>query len=115
MIDGGHFVHFFAPSELPALPKQVVFVLDTSGSMDGIRISQLKEAMNSILSELKKEDVFNIVEFGTIAKVWNIEKTEIQYESRSDAYYTFTTENPEAIFKNKTVNLVVFGKNKNDN
>ncbi|XP_018570730.1 inter-alpha-trypsin inhibitor heavy chain H4 isoform X2 [Anoplophora glabripennis] len=102
LVDGGHFVHFFAPSDLPALPKQVAFILDTSGSMDGIRIAQLKEAMNSILAELKKDDIFNIVEFGTIVKVWNIDKTQVQYESGSDDYYSFTTENPEAIFKNKT-------------
>ena len=33
----GYFVHFYAPSTLPILPKHVVFVLDTSGSMAGIR------------------------------------------------------------------------------
>ncbi|KAJ8920647.1 hypothetical protein NQ315_004786 [Exocentrus adspersus] len=102
LVDGGHFVHFFAPSDLPALPKQIVFILDTSGSMDGVRIAQLKEAMRSILSELKKDDIFNIVEFGTIAKVWNIEKIEVQYESGSEDYYSFATEDPEATFKNKT-------------
>ncbi|KAJ8941608.1 hypothetical protein NQ314_010339, partial [Rhamnusium bicolor] len=95
LVDGGYFVHFFAPTDLPALPKQVVFVLDTSGSMQGIRITQLKEAMNSILSELNKDDVFNIVEFGTIVKVWNVERVEIQYESGVDDYWSFATETPE--------------------
>ncbi|KAG5868614.1 Inter-alpha-trypsin inhibitor heavy chain H4, partial [Gonioctena quinquepunctata] len=68
LVDGGYFVHFFAPSDIHPLPKQVVFILDTSGSMDGIRVTQLKEAMRSILSELQTDDIFNIVEFGTIVK-----------------------------------------------
>ena len=33
----GYFVHFFAPSTLTVLPKHVVFILDTSGSMAGIK------------------------------------------------------------------------------
>ncbi|KAJ8955624.1 hypothetical protein NQ318_001454, partial [Aromia moschata] len=102
LVNGGYFVHFFAPSDLPALPKQVVFVLDTSGSMQGIRLTQLKEAMNSILSELNKDDVFNIVEFGTIVRVWNVESVAVQYESKDESYYYFEDEKPEDIFKNRT-------------
>ena len=59
----GYFVHFFAPSTLPTLPKHVIFVLDTSGSMAGTRIEQTKQAMNSILDQLRPEDVFSVVEF----------------------------------------------------
>ncbi|XP_060517468.1 inter-alpha-trypsin inhibitor heavy chain H4-like isoform X3 [Cylas formicarius] len=86
LVDGGYFVHFFAPDELPALPKQVVFVLDTSGSMDGIRISQLKQAMDSILGELKQEDIFSIVEFSSVVKVWNLETAEVVYEVGEDPF-----------------------------
>ncbi|XP_050509623.1 inter-alpha-trypsin inhibitor heavy chain H4 isoform X1 [Diabrotica virgifera virgifera] len=101
LVDGGHFVHFFAPSDIPALPKQVVFILDTSGSMEGIRITQLKEAMKSILPELKKEDIFSIIEFGSVVKVWNIDKSAVQYQSGIDEW-GYEPEDPEAIFKNKT-------------
>merc|ERR1712038_61047 len=41
----GYFVHYFIPEILPVLPKHVIFVLDVSGSMDGEKISQLKDAM----------------------------------------------------------------------
>ena len=61
----GYFVHFFAPSTLPLLPKHVVFVLDTSGSMSGTRIEQTKLAMNSILDQLRAEDLFSVVEFSS--------------------------------------------------
>ncbi|EFA04008.2 inter-alpha-trypsin inhibitor heavy chain H4 isoform X2 [Tribolium castaneum] len=100
LLKDGYFVHFFAPSEVEALPKQVIFVLDTSGSMDGNRIKQLKEAMNSILSELKKEDVFNIVEFSSIVKVWNVDKVQVDYEVGEDPWPLY--DSPEAPQKNKT-------------
>lgn len=40
-IVNGYFVHFFAP-ELPKLPKNVVFVIDISGSMSGRKIVQVR-------------------------------------------------------------------------
>jgi predicted metal-dependent peptidase len=62
-VSDGYFVHFFAPTDLKALHKHVVFVLDVSGSMDGRKIEQLKEAMTAILDDLNNGDYFNIVEF----------------------------------------------------
>ncbi|XP_042072480.1 inter-alpha-trypsin inhibitor heavy chain H3 [Haplochromis burtoni] len=38
----GYFVHHFAPSDLPRIPKNVVFVIDQSGSMGGRKIEQVK-------------------------------------------------------------------------
>lgn len=65
MVDG-YFVHFFVPADLPTLRKHVIFVLDTSGSMAGTRIEQTKQAMNSILDQLRKdEDIFSVVEFSS--------------------------------------------------
>ncbi|KAJ8966388.1 hypothetical protein NQ314_003549 [Rhamnusium bicolor] len=58
-------------SEEP-LPKHVVFVLDTSGSMNGRRIEQLKDAMKSIFNEIKRDDFVNIIEFNENVKVWDI-------------------------------------------
>lgn len=74
--------------------------------MDGIRITQLKEAMKSILSELKEEDVFNIVEFNSIGKVWNVEAVAVQHESAPTYWYNseIDLENP---FKNRTVRAYV--------
>lgn len=36
-----HFVHFFAPSNLSPLPKNIVFVIDVSGSMWGVKMKQV--------------------------------------------------------------------------
>ncbi|MEQ2204809.1 Inter-alpha-trypsin inhibitor heavy chain H3, partial [Xenoophorus captivus] len=39
-IVNGYFVHFFAPPDLPRVPKNVVFVIDRSGSMSGRKMAQ---------------------------------------------------------------------------
>lgn len=50
----GYFVHYFAPRGLPVVPKDVIFVIDVSGSMIGTKIKQVKwmNLMNSIWLKL---------------------------------------------------------------
>ena len=66
----GYFVHAVAPVGLPPVPKNVLFILDTSGSMMGRKIEQLKDAMYTILDDLRHEDMFNILTFSTGTKFW---------------------------------------------
>lgn len=40
-VDDGYFVHYFAPRGLPVVPKDVIFVIDISGSMIGTKIKQV--------------------------------------------------------------------------
>lgn len=40
-IVNGYFVHFFAPPHLPRVPKNVVFVIDRSSSMSGMKMQQV--------------------------------------------------------------------------
>ena len=47
------------------LPKDVLFVLDTSGSMRGEKIEQARAAIEYCLGRLHDGDRFNIVTFGT--------------------------------------------------
>lgn len=37
----GYFVHFFAPNNLDPIPKNILFVIDVSGSMWGIKMKQV--------------------------------------------------------------------------
>lgn len=92
-------MHFFSPDEIELLPKYVLFVLDTSGSMNGQKITQLKEAMNLILSELKPEDLFSLVEFNTKVKVWDvIEATKsLEIESVWGKVSNYQVSNPIAL------------------
>ncbi|XP_004480128.2 inter-alpha-trypsin inhibitor heavy chain H5 [Dasypus novemcinctus] len=66
----GYFVHYFAPKDLPPLPKNVVFVLDSSASMVGTKLRQTKEALFTILHDLRPQDRFNIIGFSNQVKVW---------------------------------------------
>ncbi|WP_286235387.1 marine proteobacterial sortase target protein [Thalassotalea sediminis] len=50
-----------------SLSREVIFVIDTSGSMAGTSIQQAKKALISAVAELKETDTFNIIEFSTTA------------------------------------------------
>ncbi|KAH0628867.1 hypothetical protein JD844_010468 [Phrynosoma platyrhinos] len=69
-IYNGYFVHYFAPRGLPPVQKDVVFVIDVSGSMYGTKMKQTKKAMHVILSDLHQDDFFNIVTFSDTVNVW---------------------------------------------
>ena len=66
----GYFVHYFVPENLPTLPKHVIFILDTSGSMSGERIQQLKDAMFTVLEDMKPVDFFNVFTFSSDVEEW---------------------------------------------
>lgn len=48
-VHDGYFVHYFAPRGLPVVPKDVIFVIDISGSMIGTKIKQVKWSSSSNL------------------------------------------------------------------
>ena len=64
---GGFFTLILQPPDKVATedrtPKEIVFVLDTSGSMSGFPIEKAKEAMKLSLDGLYPEDTFNIITF----------------------------------------------------
>jgi len=66
----GYFVHFVAPENLPPMPKHVIFVLDTSGSMRNRKMQQTIEAMVKILGEMRQRDFITIIDFATNVTVW---------------------------------------------
>ncbi|KAM5231068.1 inter-alpha-trypsin inhibitor heavy chain H4 isoform 19-T19 [Hipposideros larvatus] len=69
-IENGYFVHYFAPEGLPTIPKNVIFVIDKSGSMQGKKIQQTREALIKILDDLSPKDQFNLVSFSGEATQW---------------------------------------------
>ena len=50
------------------LPREVVFVIDTSGSMSGGSIAQARDALELAIARLSAQDSFNVVEFNSYAK-----------------------------------------------
>ena len=64
----GFFLLLLAPTpdaDTQTLPKDVLLVLDRSGSMDGEKFQQAQKALSYILKHLNPEDRFNIVTFST--------------------------------------------------
>ena len=50
------------------IPKNIVFTIDVSSSMEGERIIQVKEALSHFLDLLNPMDRFNIITFGTVVQ-----------------------------------------------
>ena len=65
-----YFVHYLAPSGFSVLEKNIVFVIDISGSMSGLKMEQTRNAMLTILEQLNSGDYFNILLFDNKLKEW---------------------------------------------
>jgi Ca-activated chloride channel family protein len=68
--EDGHFLLLISPraelSKSQQVPRDIVFVLDTSGSMlEGGRIDQAKKALKFCLGNLSDKDRFGIINFAT--------------------------------------------------
>ncbi len=89
--ENGDYVHgmatLFPPlaetTDIEAMPKEVVFLIDTSGSMNGEPMEQAKEGLRECLLMLNPNDRFNIVRFSN------------DYSSMNDSFlgYSHQTEN----------------------
>uniref|UniRef100_A0A8D2L0D9 Inter-alpha-trypsin inhibitor heavy chain 2 n=1 Tax=Varanus komodoensis TaxID=61221 RepID=A0A8D2L0D9_VARKO len=69
-IFNGYFIHYFAPENLDPLPKNILFVIDVSGSMWGLKMRQTVEAMKTILGDLRSDDKFSILDFNHNVRCW---------------------------------------------
>ncbi len=73
MIDGvPHYLLMVMPpdsgeSSAARMPREMVFIIDTSGSMHGVSIEQAKQALQRALEGLHPGDRFNVVEFNSHA------------------------------------------------
>jgi Ca-activated chloride channel family protein len=93
---GGFFTLILQPPDKIATedrtPKEIVFVLDTSGSMYGFPLDKAKEAMKMSIEGLYPDDTFNLITFSGDTSVLfdkpvratqeNIDKAQTFLESR---------------------------------
>jgi hypothetical protein len=73
-IGAGRFVHYFLPdpNNVNKQPKHVIFVIDKSGSMNGTKMEQTKDAVMEWLQTMKENYInsFNFVMFDYSVNYW---------------------------------------------
>ena len=77
----GFFLLLLAPDPEPApekMPKDVILVLDRSGSMEGEKFHQAQDALRYILEKLNPQDRFNLIAFSTTTQTFSSELRSIQ-------------------------------------
>lgn len=52
--------------DLAVLPRELVFIIDTSGSMHGESLEQAKAAVVAALKRLRPQDRFNVIQFSSV-------------------------------------------------
>ncbi len=58
------------PAEIP--PRELIFVLDTSGSMSGFPIDKAKQVMDRLIASMNAGDTFNVITFaGETRVLWD--------------------------------------------
>jgi len=87
--EDGYFMLLLSPGELEnkAIGKDIVFVIDTSGSMSGEKLKQAKSALKFCLNNLGKDDRFNIVSFATGVSPYANQISPAQKENVLDALH----------------------------
>lgn len=78
--EDGYFKITFAPKKesiLPVIPKDILFVIDVSGSMHDSEIREVNEALSNCLGLVNKDDRFNVIVFSSLSNQLFTEFQEI--------------------------------------
>ncbi len=85
----GYMMHVFSPSETDLgttpLSKDIIFVVDKSGSMGGEKIAEVKNVFTSIISDLPPDDHFNIIFFDASVRSFSPTLMEANTKNKADA------------------------------
>ena len=58
-----------SPDNIP--PREYIFVVDVSGSMNGFPLDTAKRLLNDLIGDLKEDDLFNVVLFAGSSRTFN--------------------------------------------
>jgi Ca-activated chloride channel family protein len=87
--EDGFFLLLAAPSLKAAgqevIARDIVLVLDVSGSMQGEKIVQARDAARFVVENLNPEDRFNLISFSTGTEWWQSELQPVNADSRGNA------------------------------
>lgn len=72
--EDGYFMLLISPQveamKASRIPRDLVLVLDTSGSMSDLKMSQAKSALKHLLGQLTDKDRFGLIRFGNAAQAY---------------------------------------------
>jgi Ca-activated chloride channel family protein len=74
-----------AKAEGRRIPREAIYIIDTSGSMFGTSIAQAREALELAVDGLAPEDRFNIIEFNSRAKALFRDAKPATRENKAEA------------------------------
>lgn len=85
----GHFLMLISPqlesAKATVIPRDLVLVLDTSGSMDNIKMDQARKALKHCLGQLRAHDRFAIISFSTNVRLYREKLVEANDEQIENA------------------------------
>ncbi len=85
----GYLMHIFSPSVedlgTAALDKEIIFVIDKSGSMSGDKIDQVKRVFTGIITDLPPDDYFNVMFFADDVMVFRDTLMEANTGTKAEA------------------------------
>ncbi len=85
----GYMMHIFSPTEedlgTTALSKDIIFVIDKSGSMEGEKMYQVKSVFSDIIYGLPTNDRFNLIFFDSEVHTYSEQLMEANASSRKDS------------------------------
>lgn len=85
----GYMMHIFSPTEeelgTTALSKDIIFVIDKSGSMEGEKMEQVKSVFSDIIYGLPSSDRFNVIFFDSEVHTYSEQLMEANASSRKDS------------------------------
>lgn len=88
--EDGFFLLLIAPpveaGDQEVVAKDVIFVLDTSGSMEGEKIQQARDALLFVLDHLNPEDRFAIVDFNSSVSTYAPQLQAASYRAAARDY-----------------------------
>lgn len=89
---GGFFTLLVQPqrevAESEVVPRELIFIVDTSGSMRGFPLERSKEAMERLINGMRDGDTFNVVRFaGDTGTLWSRPKPYNRANAREALSY----------------------------
>ena len=72
-------------SPAASMPRETIFIIDTSGSMHGVSIEQAKRAVQLALKGMQATDRFNVIEFNSVTTALYTQSQPVTVRSMTEA------------------------------